>query len=162
QNNDGPASEFFPDALSVDSPITYTIPQGSLSILPLGITPGVQGESVDGVVVTYADAAPNPDLIYTPNPEGYDEQVVLSQRPTATQFSWSIQTTDFTLELDPARTGQILVRSGADVAAYFPAALVWDSSAAGASTTFPYTLQDLGGGSYQVAAIYDSVWLNDP
>ncbi len=162
QNNDGPASEFFPDALTVSSPITYSIPQGTLSILPLGITPGVQGASADGVVVTYADAALALDLTYTPNPEGYDEQVVLSQVPTATQFSWSIQTTDFTLELDPARTGQILVLSGTDVVAYFPAALVWDSSAVGASTTFPYTLQDLGGGSYVVTATYDSVWLNDP
>ncbi|MGH9166603.1 MAG: RHS repeat-associated core domain-containing protein [Acidimicrobiia bacterium] len=162
-NAEGMVQVLFPDVLSALTPLIFALPEGRLDILPSGLFPAVPGVR-EGESVRYSDAAESLDLVYTATPLGYEEWVVLKEPPPGDRASWRIQATHLALRLE--ESGEISILAGDEVVGAFPPTLVGDSSqepeSAGATTSFPYELQDLGGGRYELSVLYDQAWLSDP
>jgi RHS repeat-associated protein len=163
-NEDGPVKVFFPDTLSPDTPVTWSAEQGSLSIVPLGLTEKVAAEA-NKEWVNYPGVLSNVDVAYTATAMGYKENVTFAKPPSDTSAQWDVQTSGLTLTLD-VEEGSILIQSQQGQVGYFPAAVATDSSEGeghpAVSSNFPYALADLGDGHYTITVSYDDAFLNDP
>lgn len=163
-NQDGPVKVFFPDALAPDSPVTWTVDQGSLSIVPLGLSEKVVGQ-LDEEWVRYSGVLPAVDVAYSATAMGYKENVSFAEPPLDKSAQWDVQASGLTLSANQEE-GSIIIRSEQGQVGYFPAAVATDASEGEGhpvvSSNFPYALEDLGGGHYTITVTYDAAFLEDP
>jgi len=145
----------FPTALDPKTPIVYEIPEGSISIVPQGVT-GVPGV-VEGTTVTYANTLPGIDLVYEVDASGYKETVVLGPLASGA-IAWDVGVTGLTLA--PDETGGIAVQAAGTPIAQMPAPFVYDSAPVEPVVSFPtYVLTELGSGAYALATAIDPTFL---
>jgi len=119
-------------------------------VLPI---PGV----LAGDALTYPGALPSTNLVYTAEPGGYKEEVVLLSALASGKVSWAVHAAGYALEQTPDGSIGVL---DSDKAIVFemPAPFVYDS--AGEISSAPATLQDLGGGNYLITVEADPEFLS--
>jgi len=92
RNAAGPASVSFPDILTAPTPVTYAMPEGTVTFFPEGASTKSKATLTKSNALTYPNALPNIDLRYATTAVGYAEDVVLKKKPTTDRFSWQVTT----------------------------------------------------------------------
>ncbi len=140
----------FPSTLSVETPVQATFAQGSFQIAPVGVkTDG----KLSGDAVTYPNALPSIDLVYSAAPSGYHEEAVFASALAPTTLEYAIQTTGLTLATNDS--GGIDISSGGAVIGQIPAPIAYDASAGLASSVGALLLVDQGLGAYDLTISLD-------
>ncbi|MBI3647478.1 MAG: hypothetical protein HY240_01735, partial [Actinobacteria bacterium] len=152
--NDG-ISVFFPATLSVNAPITTTLPQGSVAIAPVGVS--ATGSS-DGITLTYANALPSVDLVYRAIPGGYQEQVVFKDSSASSKISYAISASGLTLSRSGG--GGLDVLASGTAVGWIPAPIAYDSSPEPVGSVPATSFVDLGGGSYTLGLALDASFMS--
>ncbi len=137
------------------SPLPVSEPTPTPSPLPSG-SPGV----VDGSTVTYPLAIDGHDITYTVSPTGVQEQIVIDEAPDEATFRFTIEADGLTL--NPNDFGGLdVIDEGGSWVGYIPAPVAYDSSTDIASATATYEMEDLGGGTIELALAFDPSFFAD-
>ncbi|MDH4365588.1 MAG: DNRLRE domain-containing protein, partial [Acidimicrobiia bacterium] len=149
-------SSFLPAELSVERPVTFSLPEGELSLSPTG---GKSVGAAEGASVTYPNAFPEgADLRYAATLGGLVEHIMLPRQPTSSTFSFDIAAEGLSLAANDHGGIDVLDGLG-ELQAVFPAAVAYDASEEPLSSTGGYVLTDLGAGSWNLAVTIDPEFL---
>jgi hypothetical protein len=165
RNGAGPFTVFFPALPTEATPITMTLEEGTLAVIPAAIDAASLLVGVHDNEITYSGMLTDTDVVYTVGYEGYKEEIVLNTTSAPGTVSFIVVATGLALRAEPG--GAISVLSEQEVVGLFPPPWVQDSATdpvtgEGNSGPVTQTLTDLGGGRYRIQLAVDSAWLDDP
>lgn len=129
----GNAKITFPLSLSSDSPVTFAVGTGSMTMVPVGVRPTTGIKNEDSV--TYPDALAATDIKEAATPGGFKESLILKDSSAPTTITWQLGTNG--LGLDNS-SKDVAITAGNSVVARMPIAFITDS--AGRSIRQPLTL----------------------
>lgn len=147
----------FPAALTSATPVMIEFPGGGFSAVPQGADAAAPKGGLAKGTVTYADALPDVDLLYSFDLGGYVEQIVLKSDKASAEISYDISAPGLVLRAEP--DGSVGVLSGDQVFATIPAPVAFDSSEKFASSVGALGVKDSGGGRFALSLSIDAGFL---
>jgi RHS repeat-associated protein len=157
KNTAGPFQLFLPESLTPATPVTFTLPEGTLAFSPETADPTVKGKDREAGV-TYHKVLPDTDLVYSSIEEGLKEEIVLFKDKASPDVSFVVAATGLSLDMDPS--GGLAVLADQTEVAQIPAPTVAD--AAGYPGEASYLLQPLGGSTWRLTVSVDAGWFEHP
>ena len=127
----GKATVFFPRHLAADSGIGFSVPEGSMTVTPEGISKTTGQEHP--VAINYTAAKPYTDYFYSLSVGGYKERVDLTSFKASSSLSWLASSSELSLSLD---SGEILVSAASGPVGFMPVPVISDQEGSAVVGTY--------------------------